>query len=113
MGVRESMTAPLLFAYLVDHVGIGSAFAVASVSSIIMVTLYLRLVVGPRFAFREAALAQLVYQVGFAGAHFLEGYTGLTVAVLATLTLFLLMLLTGRVKWSQTLAWKPGQRAAG
>jgi len=28
MGVRESMTAPLLFAYLVDHVGIGSAFAV-------------------------------------------------------------------------------------
>ena len=96
----------LLFAYLVDHVTIGTAFAIASVSSIIMVTMYLRLVVGPRFAFREAALAQLIYQVGFAAAHFLNGYTGLTVAVLATLTLFLLMMLTGRVKWGQALGGK-------
>jgi inner membrane protein involved in colicin E2 resistance len=97
----------LLFAYSVDHVTIGTAFAIASVSSIVMVTLYLRLVVGPRFAFREAALAQLVYQVGFAAAHFLDGYTGLTVAVLATLTLFLLMMLTGRVKWSQAFGKAP------
>jgi hypothetical protein len=102
----------LLFAYLVDHVSIGVGFAIASVSSILMVTLYLRLVVGPRFAFRESALAQLVYQVGFAGAHFLDGYTGLTVAVLATVTLFVLMMLTGRVKWSQALAWKPAPRSA-
>jgi inner membrane protein involved in colicin E2 resistance len=102
----------LLFAYLVDHVSIGVAFAIASLASIIMVTMYLRLVVGPRFAFREAAAAQLVYQVGFAGAHFLDGYTGLTVAVLATVTLFVLMMLTGRVKWSQALAWKASARSA-
>lgn len=100
----------LLFAYLVDHVSIGVGFAIASLSSIIMVTMYLRLVVGPRFAFREAAAAQLVYQVGFAGAHFLDGYTGLTVAVLATVTLFVLMMLTGRVKWSQALSWKATAR---
>ena len=94
----------LLFAYCVDHVHIASAFIIASASSIIMVTSYMRLVVSPRFAFREVALAQLVYQVGFSLAHFAKGYTGLTISVLATLTLFALMLLTGRIRWSQVLS---------
>jgi hypothetical protein len=64
----------------------------------------MRLVVSPRFAFREVALAQLVYQVGFSLAHFARGYTGLTISVLATLTLFVLMMLTGRIRWSQVFA---------
>jgi hypothetical protein len=64
----------------------------------------LRLVVSARFAFREAAIAQILYQVGFAAAHFLKGYTGLTVSILATVTLFVLMLLTGRVRWSTSLS---------
>ena len=42
----------------------------------------------------------LVYQVGFSLAHFARGYTGLTISVLATLTLFALMMLTGRIRWS-------------
>jgi hypothetical protein len=92
----------LLFAYCVDHVHIGGAFA--SASSIVMVVSYMRLVVSPRFAFREVALAQLVYQVGFSLAHFAKGYTGLTISVLATLTLFVLMMLTGRIRWSQVFA---------
>lgn len=94
----------LLFAYSVDHLPLGWAFALSSAASIGLVTSYLRLVVDSRFAFREAAAAQLVYQVGFALAHFWEGYTGLTVSVLATLTLFLVMQMTGRLKWSQLLA---------
>ena len=94
----------LLFAYCVDHVHIGGAFAIASISSIVMVVSYMRLVVSPRFAFREVALAQLVYQVGFSLAHFARGYTGLTISVLATLTLFVLMMLTGRIRWSQVFA---------
>jgi hypothetical protein len=94
----------LLFAYCVDHVHIGGAFAIASITSIVMVVSYMRLVVSPRFAFREVALAQLIYQVGFSLAHFAKGYTGLTISVLATLTLFLLMMLTGRVRWSQVFA---------
>ncbi|MBN2575622.1 MAG: inner membrane CreD family protein [Deltaproteobacteria bacterium] len=94
----------LLFAYCVDHVHIVTAFVIASTSSIVMVTSYMRLVVSPRFAFREVALAQLVYQVGFSLAHFAKGYTGLTISVLATLTLFVLMMLTGRVRWSQVFA---------
>ena len=56
-----------------------------------------------RFAFREAAAAQLVYLVGFSLAHFWDGFTGLTVTILAILTLFLLMQLTGRIRWSETL----------
>jgi inner membrane protein involved in colicin E2 resistance len=94
----------LLFAYLIDRLPMWASFGIASVTSIALVVSYLRLVVSARFAFVEAAAAQLVYQVGFAAAHFLEGYTGLTVTVLATLTLGLLMQLTGRIKWSATLS---------
>jgi len=93
----------LLFAYGVDHLHLGVAFAIASATSIVMVTSYMRLVVSPRFAFRQIALAQLIYQVGFSLAHFAAGYTGLTISVLATLTLFVLMMLTGRIRWSQVL----------
>jgi inner membrane protein involved in colicin E2 resistance len=97
----------LLFAYSVDHLSVGVAFALASVVSLVLVASYLRLVVSPAFAYREAALCQLVYQVGFAAAHFLPGYTGLTITVLAILTLFILMQLTGRVRWSDALARAP------
>src|SRR3712207_8801612 len=46
----------LLLAYLVDHVSIHAAFAASSVVSIFLVISYLRLVVGTRFAAREAGL---------------------------------------------------------
>lgn len=94
----------LLFAYLTDRMPMWASFSVASIISIALVTSYLRLVVSPRFAFVEAACAQLVYQVGFALAHFFDGYTGLTVTILATLTLGLLMQLTGRIKWSEVFS---------
>ncbi len=94
----------LLFGYLVDHVRIVPAFAACSVVSIVLVVSYLRLVVSSRFAFVEAGLAQLVYLIGFSLAHFWEGFTGLTVTVLSILTLFLLMQLTGRLRWSEVLS---------
>ncbi len=99
----------LLFSYSVDHLHVGAAFALASVSSVVMVTAYLRLVVSARFAFIESAIAQLVYLVGFSLAHFLEGFTGLTVTLLSVATLFLLMMLTGRIQWSKVLA-RPSAR---
>jgi hypothetical protein len=40
----------------------------ASGASVFLVVSYLRLVVSPRFAYRRAALAQLVYQVRISGA---------------------------------------------
>lgn len=81
----------LLFSYSADHLEVIPAFALASVTSVFLVVSYLRVLVSARFAFVEAGLAQLVYLVGFALAHFAEGFTGLTVTVLAILTLFLLM----------------------
>jgi inner membrane protein involved in colicin E2 resistance len=98
----------LLFAYSVDHLHIVPAFVLASATSVLLVTSYLRLVVSPRFAFVEAAAAQIVYLVGFSLAHFWEGFTGLAVTVLSVLTLFLLMQLTGRVRWGAPIPPAPG-----
>jgi inner membrane protein involved in colicin E2 resistance len=97
----------LLFAYSVDHIHIVPAFIIASATSVLLVTSYLRLVVSPRFAFVEAAAAQIVYLVGFSLAHFWEGFTGLAVTVLSIVTLFLLMQLTGRVRWGAPIPVAP------
>ncbi len=94
----------LLFAYSADHLTVENAFILSSVVSVALVVSYLRLVVSATFALREAALAQIVYLIGFSLAHFWEGFTGLTVTVLAIITLFLLMQLTGRIKWSEALS---------
>lgn len=94
----------LLFSYSADHLTVPWAFGISSVVSMILVVSYLRLVVSPKFALREAALGQLIYLIGFSLAHFWEGYTGLTVTVLAILTLFVLMQATGRMKWAEVLA---------
>jgi len=91
----------LLFAYSADHLTLEATFVVCSVVSLVLVASYLRLVVSSRFALREAAIAQFLYLIGFSLAHFWEGFTGLTVTVLAIVTLFTLMQLTGRIKWSE------------
>jgi inner membrane protein involved in colicin E2 resistance len=92
----------LLLAYLVDHISIHLAFVICSAVSIFLVVSYLRIVVGPRFAFVEAALAQLVYLVGFSYAFFFKGFTGLAITIGAILSLFLVMQLTARVDWGRT-----------
>lgn len=94
----------LLFAYTADRLPVEVAFGIASAVSVALVVSYLRLVVSNRFAYVEAALAQLVYLVGFSLAHFWEGLTGLTVTLLAILTLAAVMQLTGRLRWSEVLA---------
>jgi inner membrane protein involved in colicin E2 resistance len=91
----------LLMAYLVDHISIHAAFWIAAFVSVILVVSYLRLAVGLQFALREAGLAQLVYLVLFSYAFFLEGFTGLTITVLSIVTLFVVMQMTGRVRWSE------------
>jgi len=90
----------LLFGYTADRLPVEAAFLLSSAVSVGLVASYLRLVVGSRFAFLEAGLAQLLYQVGFSFAHFFDGYTGLSITVLVVVTLFFLMQLTGRLSWS-------------
>lgn len=98
----------LLLAYLVDHVSIHAAFAASSVVSIFLVISYLRLVVGTRFAAREAGLAQFIYLVMFSYAFFFKGFTGLAVTIGSILTLFVVMQITGRVRWAEKFSVKPG-----
>ncbi|MSP41036.1 MAG: hypothetical protein EXR70_21305 [Deltaproteobacteria bacterium] len=94
----------LLLAYLVDHVSIHWAFAICSLMSIALVISYLRLVVGIRFAAVEAAIAQFVYLVLFSYAFFFKGLTGLAITIGSILTLFVVMQMTGRIRWSEKFA---------
>jgi len=94
----------LLLAYLVDHVSIHAAFAIASIVSVFLVVSYLRLVVGMQFASREAAIAQFVYLVLFSYAFFLKGFTGLAITIGSVVTLFIVMQVTGRIRWTEKFA---------
>jgi inner membrane protein involved in colicin E2 resistance len=97
----------LLLAYLADRVPIHTAFVICSVVSIFLVVSYLRLVVGIRFAAVEAGLAQLIYLVLFSYAFFLKSFTGLAVTIGSILTLFVVMQLTGRIRWADRFASDP------
>ena len=104
----------LLLAYLVDHVSIHAAFAISSAVSVFLIVSYLRLVVGIRFASREAALAQFIYLVMFSYAFFLKGFTGLAITIGSILTLFVVMQVTrpslGRHVCGQAAADPPRMR---
>jgi hypothetical protein len=103
----------LLFAYLADQVDIHAAFATAAVVSVVLVTSYLRLVVGSRFAFLAAGTAQVVYLVLFSYAFFFKGLTGLAVTVGAVATLFVLMQVTAKVRWDRVFATPRTAAVAG
>lgn len=98
----------LLLAYLVDHINVHAAFAIASATSLFLVISYLRVVGGMAFALRQAGFAQVVFLVLFSYAFFFEGYTGLTVTVGGVVTLFVLMQLTARVNWTEALSSRGG-----
>ena len=102
----------LMLAYLVDHISIHSSFAIAAAVSVFLVVSYLRLVVGIRFASREAALAQFIYLVVFSYAFFLKGFTGLAITIGSVLTLFVVMQVTGRIKWTEKFAVKTAPEQA-
>ena len=94
----------LLFAYTVDRIPLGVAFALCSVVSMFLTVSYLRIVAGLRFAAVEAALAQFFYLVLFSLALFNEGYSGLAITVGSIVTLFVTMQLTARIRWAERFA---------
>jgi len=102
----------LLLAYLVDHISIHTAFAISALVSVFLVVSYLRLVVGIGFASREAALAQIIYLVLFSYAFFLKGFTGLAITIGSILTLFVVMQVTGRVRWNEKFGPKSTSQPA-
>lgn len=91
----------LLLGYLVDHIDVHAAFFISAAVSVFLVVSYLRLVTGLRFALVEAGLSQVIFLVGFSYAFFYRGFTGLAVTIGAVITLFVLMQVTGRVKWGE------------
>lgn len=91
----------LLLAYLVDVIDLFAAFGISAAVSVGLVVSYLRIVMGQRAAWLQAAAAQAIFLVVFSCAFFVEGQTGLSIAVGATATLFVLMQLTARVKWAE------------
>jgi len=99
----------LLLAYLADHISIHLAFVICSAVSILLVVSYLRLVVGLRFAAVEAGVAQSIYLVLFSYAFFFKGFTGLAVTIGSILTLFVVMQMTGRIRWAEKFARAPGK----
>ena len=94
----------LLLAYLVDHVSIHLGFAICSLVSTFLVVTYAQLVVGMRFAAIEAGLAQFIYLVLFSYAFFFKGFTGLAITIGSILTLFVVMQMTGRIRWEDKFA---------
>jgi hypothetical protein len=98
----------LLLAYLVDHLSIHLAFVICSLVSGFLVVSYLRLAVGMRFAAVEAGISQLIYLVLFSYAFFFKGFTGLAITIGSILTLFVVMQMTGRIRWAERFARPAG-----
>lgn len=98
----------LLFAYLIDQVTVGAAFAAASVVSVLLVVSYARLLVGWRTALLQMGLSQALYLVLFSFTFFWKGFTGLAITIGAILTLFVIMQITGRLDWQRAAAPKGG-----
>lgn len=95
----------LLFAYLVDIIPLGTAFAVSAAVSLAMVSGYLFLAKGARFA-KFAAASQFACMVLFSYSFFFDGLTGLTITVGAIVTLGILMATTAKVNWSDKFSRK-------
>ncbi len=101
----------LLLAYTADLIDIHLAFLISSAVSIFLVVSYLRLVVGMKFALREAGLLQFLYLVGFSYTFFLKGYSALCVTIASIVTLYIVMQLTGRIRWGELFESKRRFRA--
>jgi hypothetical protein len=59
------------------------------------------------FAGVEAGIKQFVYLVLFSYAFFFKGYTGLAITIGAIITLFVVMQMTGRIRWADKFTPPP------
>jgi len=100
----------LLFAYLLDLIGVHIAFAFAATVSLSLVTGYLWLVAGRRFALSSGA-AQFFYMVLFSYSFFFNGLTGITITVGSIITLAVLMVSTAKIDWNDAFNSPPSIRS--
>ncbi len=90
----------LLLAYLVDVIDIHVAFAISAVTSTLMVNVYLKTALGSRFPWLGSTVGQLIYLILFSYSFFIDGLTGLTVAIGSVITLAVMMRLTAHIDWN-------------
>lgn len=102
----------VLLAYLVDHLAVHLSFAIAAATSVGLTTWYLRMALGPRFPWPVAAGGQVLFLVLFSYSFFLEGATGLTVAIGSVATLAVLMKLTAHLDWDDVFGRRREEAAA-
>jgi hypothetical protein len=96
----------LLFAYLVDLLPALTSFTISAATSVLLVCGYLK-AVGGKGLFGIALPAQAIYLVAFSASFFIDGLTGITLAVISVMTLALLMFLTARINWKDLFDRKP------
>lgn len=96
----------LLFAYLVDLLPLITSFSISAATSVLLVCGYLK-AVGGKTLFHIALPAQTVYLVMFSASFFIDGLTGITLAILGVITLALLMFLTARIDWKKFFSKNP------
>jgi hypothetical protein len=89
----------LLLAYMAGLINIHLAFAIAALVSVTLVTSYLAAALRGRLPWKIAAAGQVFFLVLFSYSFFLEGVTGLTIAIGAVVTLAVLMRVTAHVNW--------------
>jgi Inner membrane protein CreD len=94
----------LLLAYMAGHVHIHLAFAISTIVSVGLVTSYMAAALKGQFPWKVAVAGQLFFLVLFSYTFFLEGITGLTVAIGSVATLGVLMKVTAQVDWDEVFA---------
>lgn len=91
----------LLFAYLVDLINVHLAFILSAVVAVSLVTTYLTAALHGKFPRKIAIAGQLFYLVLFSYSFFLDGMTGLTIAIGSVVTLAVLMRVTAHLDWNE------------
>lgn len=99
----------LLLSYMVGILNVHASFMIAAITSVVLVTSYLRAALGGKFPWKMAVSGQLFFLVLFSYSFFLKGTTGLTVAIGSVVTLAILMRVTAKVDWGEVFA-KPIQK---
>jgi hypothetical protein len=91
----------LLLAYMVGIINIHVAFVISAAVAVGLVSSYLSAAFRGRFPWKVAVAGQLFFLVLFSYSFFLNGVTGLTVAIGAVVTLAILMRVTAHVEWEK------------
>ena len=91
----------LLFAYLVDLVDVHVSFIISTLTTLALVTWYLKGALRGRMPTLAVVLGQLFFLVLFSYSFFVEGTTGLIVAIGSVITLAVMMRLTMDVDWQK------------